>query len=374
MLNPFITTGYAGAEYFCDRKQETKDITTLIQNNNNIALISHRRVGKTDLIRHCLSQKSFENDYYCFIIDIYSTRSFAGFVNLLGSTILNTLKPKGKQNIMKFLNFLKSLQHSITYDITGQPTWNIKIEDIKAPEISLKEIFHYLQNANKRCVVAIDEFQQICNYPEDNVEAILREYIQYCSNANFIFSGSSRNLMGKIFLSSSNPFYQSVTIINLPLIDKQEYIKFCQYHFEKNNKSIDPEVINTIYEQFNGITLYMQKIMNILFFSTQKKQHCTIDMLQPAIDYVIRCSNDTYENLLYQFTEKQNDVLVAIAKEHIAKEIFSNQFVKKHNLTSPNSVQSIIKTLLKKDIIIKDKDEYQIYDKILELWIINKYA
>lgn len=27
MINPFITNGYAGPEYFCDREQETLDIT-----------------------------------------------------------------------------------------------------------------------------------------------------------------------------------------------------------------------------------------------------------------------------------------------------------------------------------------------------------
>ena len=71
--NPFVTSGYAGDEYFCDRKQETKDIVSLLTNGNNIALISSRRIGKTDLIRHCFAQKEIAKTYYCFIIDIYST-------------------------------------------------------------------------------------------------------------------------------------------------------------------------------------------------------------------------------------------------------------------------------------------------------------
>ena len=40
MINPFITTGYAGAKYFCDRVKETKDVVELLTNGNNIALIS----------------------------------------------------------------------------------------------------------------------------------------------------------------------------------------------------------------------------------------------------------------------------------------------------------------------------------------------
>ena len=56
MLNPFITSGYAGPKYFCDREKETGTIVRLLQNGNNVALISPRRFGKTDLIRHCFEQ------------------------------------------------------------------------------------------------------------------------------------------------------------------------------------------------------------------------------------------------------------------------------------------------------------------------------
>ena len=51
--NPFVTNGYAGPAYFCDRVEETRILTELLTNGNNIALISPRRLGKTDLIHHC---------------------------------------------------------------------------------------------------------------------------------------------------------------------------------------------------------------------------------------------------------------------------------------------------------------------------------
>lgn len=37
MRNPFVTKGYAGPEYFCDRKKETKDLVQLLTNDNNMA-------------------------------------------------------------------------------------------------------------------------------------------------------------------------------------------------------------------------------------------------------------------------------------------------------------------------------------------------
>ena len=42
---------------------------------------------------------------------------------------------------------------------------------------TLKEIFDYLASSQRHCCIAIDEFQQIAEYPEKGIEALLRSYI-----------------------------------------------------------------------------------------------------------------------------------------------------------------------------------------------------
>lgn len=237
-MNPFITTGYVGPEYFCDRIEETKALTDLLMNGNNVALMSPRRYGKTDLIRHCFGQKEISERYCTFIIDIYSTKSLAEMTERMGKSILDTLKPKGTQAWSKFVNALSSLKGGISYDAAGVPSWTLKIGDLGNPKTTLDEIFAYLSNAEKPCLVAIDEFQQITNYADKNVEATLRTYIQYCPNAKFVFSGSHREMMGSMFTSSARPFYQSATIINLPPIREELYAEFC--------KSISPLPVNVL--------------------------------------------------------------------------------------------------------------------------------
>jgi hypothetical protein len=130
MNNPFVTNGYVASKYFCDRETETEDITTLLLNGNNIALISPRRYGKTDLIRHSFSQLEVAEHYYTFIVDIYATRSLRDFVNKFGKVILDALKPRGRKVWETFVNTIASLQAGITYDIGGVPSWNIGLGDI----------------------------------------------------------------------------------------------------------------------------------------------------------------------------------------------------------------------------------------------------
>lgn len=95
-----------------------------------------------------------------------------------------------------FVSFLKSLSGSFGYDpIQNTPTFDVRLGDIQQPEFTLREIFQYLEAVDKRCLIVIDEFQQITRYPEKNVEETLRTHIQKLSNANFVFSGSRRRLM-----------------------------------------------------------------------------------------------------------------------------------------------------------------------------------
>ncbi|MCR5037611.1 MAG: ATP-binding protein [Bacteroidales bacterium] len=369
--NPFVTSGYAGEKYFCDRIKETNDIVSLLTNGNNIALISPRRIGKTDLIRHCFAQKEIADNYYCFIIDIYSTLSVEDFIVKLGKSILDVLKPKGKQIYSKFLGFLKSLKTGISYDINGTPSWSVGVGDIVNPKITIDEIFEYLKNADKPCIVAIDEFQQILKYNEGNIEADLRTHIQYCSNAKFIFSGSQRHMMGEIFTSPNRPFYQSVTIISLPVIDKQKYLAFCLWHFRKSNKKIDVAVIDKLYDDFDGVTFYLQKVMNILYSWTDLKRKCSMEMYYEAIDYIVNFTAPVYLDYFTQLPEKQRQVLLAICKDGKADNVTSGEFSLRHNLVSPSSVASAVKGLLEKDLITSTGNVYQVYDKFFAIWMLK---
>lgn len=370
MNNPFVTNGYVSSEYFCDREKETAKIVSLLTNENNIALISPRRLGKTDLLRHCFQQPEIKEHYHTFIIDIYATSSVRDFVNVFGKAILDELRPKGKSAWNGFLNILASLRSEITFDINGQPTWGIGLGAITNPSATLDEIFSYLNRADTPCLVAIDEFQQITRYADDaNIEAALRTQIQRCSNAHFVFSGSHRHLMGAMFTSPARPFYQSVTLINLLPISPEKYTAFCCRHFEQESKELLPEVAADLYERFEGITSYMQKIMNILFTMTPEGGKCIPEMIDKAIDDLLDFSSDTYETLLYQMPEKQRATFMAIAAEGKAQAISGGAFVRKYHLISASSVASAAKGLLEKDFITYDKGVYQVYDRFFLLWL-----
>lgn len=374
VLNPFVVGRYVSDKYFCDREKETEFLIKQIENGRNIALISPRRMGKTGLIRHCFHQNCLSDNYYTFFVDIYATSSLAEFVYLLGKTIYEELKPKKTVWAEKFFQIITSLRVGFKMDaITGEPGFDIGLGDIQTPQITLDEIFQYLDAADKPCIVAIDEFQQIGSYEEKNVEAMLRTKIQQCKQTMFIYSGSKRHLMSNMFHSSSKPFYQSAISMGLEPIPMDMYVEFANRLFEERGKHVSSELVENVYRLFDGCTWFMQMMMNELFALTGHNETCGVDKLDEARKNVIQAQEVSYKDLLARLAPKQKLILQAIAKERLVKGITSSAFIKKYNLPSASSVQAALKPLLKNDLVTQDGDAYRVYDYFFAEWLAKSY-
>ena len=374
-VNPFIVTGKIGPEYFCDRVNESARLVKSIINGNNLVIISPRRMGKTGLIQFCYDKPEISEEYYTFFIDILHTSSLQEFTYLLGRDIYETLLPRSRKMANLFIQTIKSISGKFGFDpTTDLPTFNVELGDINRPEYTLDEIFQYLSNADKPCIVAIDEFQQIAKYSERNIEALLRTHIQKSVNSHFIFAGSERHMMQEMFSSSARPFYHSADILELKAIVPEIYIPFIIGHFEKRNRKIAKENVEKVYNLFQGHTYYIQKTFNESFADTLEGEECTLEIIQAAIDNM-SASNDTiFREILSNIPEKQKELLYAIAKDGEAEHIMSANFIKRHSLASASSVQSAAKKLLERDIVTEINKVFSVTDRLFAMWINKLYG
>jgi len=367
--NPFVISGYEGAKYFCDRVDETAQMASEIANGNNIALIATRRMGKSGLIEHYFTQQEVQAQYYTFFVDIYDTQSLSELILRLSREILMRLKPFGRRALDSFWQTVHSLQTGISFNPMGEPSFNLQIGQINEPSVSLDEIFRYLEIADKPCIVAIDEFQQINKYPEKNIEATLRTYVQHCHNVQFIFSGSQRHTMSAMFTNASRPFFQSVSIMHLEAIDINAYDFFAKALFAEGNRSLADGVTKAVYEVSHGITWYTQKLFNTLYAHTAEGTTCVPDDVADALEYIIKTQSYSYEEVLFRLPERQKQVLIALAKSGPTKSITSASFLQANALPSASMVQSAVRGLLEKDYITLFHGVYSVYDLFLDYWI-----
>lgn len=372
--NPFIIAGAIPNEYFCDRVAETAKLVRFITNLNNVVLISSRRVGKTGLIDHCFNREEIKNNFNTVYFDILQTSSLQEFTYIFGRRVFEALAPRGKRFVDSFINTLKSLSGKFGYDaVSGAPSFSVQLGDISRPDYTLEEIFSFLDTLPLRCVIAIDEFQQITTYPEKNIEALLRSHIQRCSNCNFIFAGSIQHLITEMFVSNAKPFYRSASIMHLEPIPKPVYTEFVSSMFESYDKRVEKPEIERIYDMFDGVTFFLQSVLNVAFSATKAGGICSRATIDEAIDEIITDNEVTFRKLLATIPLRQKELLISIAKNDPATGITSASFMKANGLSSASSVQAAAKKLLEMSVISRLENRYSVTDKFLSLWLLRNY-
>ena len=366
--NPFVYQGYVSPDYFCDRTEETENVIAALKNGRNLTLISPRKIGKTGLIDHSFYQiRNTEKDAICLNVDIFATKNLQEFVETLGRAVIEDALNREKSFVAKVLDFFKGLRPTITPDLlTGMPTVSISVVPVQA-EYTLKSIFTHRNELNKPVYLALDEFQQITEYPETGVEAMLRSLIQHIHHVRFIFSGSKQHMMEEMFCAPNRPFYQSTQLMSLEPLHEEIYYDFARRFFEAKKGSLSQQVFHNIYSRFGGYTWYLQAILNRLY--EQEKKVETDNQVAEAILFHINTMAPHYQTITSFLTDNQFCLLRAIALAEVVQQPLSNEFIKRFELPSTSSVKSALTVLTEKDLVYQTSEGYIVYDRFLGLWL-----
>lgn len=376
MTNPFVVTErYVGPEYFCDRETETAEILSNIVNGRNTVLISLRRMGKSGLVSHLYNKEEIRRGYECFFLDIYDTTSIDDFVLLFSKEVVSRLQSQGMKFIEKFISIVNSMRVSFGSDpVTGQPSIEVSLQEIKNPVKTLEQIFSFLESSSQPCVVTIDEFQQIADYKEGKKHiATLRTLVQSCVKTRFIFSGSNRRMMSKLFNSPSEPFFMSSSPIMLEPINKEKYVEFVSAHFGEADKPITTESIEYVYERFDGHTWFIQYVFNRLYEMSGKDTPATKELADEAVSYILSLFSPMFKEIFARMSEKQRALLVAVSKERKVTAPTGEEFISKYSLRSASAVQGAMRPLIEDETIAFNNGLYFITNRFFSLWLSRRY-
>lgn len=368
ILNPFSVSAYMGPEYFCDRSVETKQLEDALSNGRNVTLISPRRVGKTGLIKH-LFQSLNHTDVQCFYIDLFSTSNLQEFTRLFVQEVLTQrVTPFSERVWSEITHFFGTLRPVFGVDpISGMPQCMIDIQP-QREEWTLQQIFTYLENSEKPCYVALDEFQTITEYKDVKMEALLRTYIQQLHNVHFIFAGSKRHIMTEMFASAKRPFYRSTQMMHIDVIDEGKYYAFAAKHLSANGQRISEETFHELYTLVDGYTWNIQSLLNRLYQSGVEQ--IDYNAVLQTLNQILQEEMPSYQMMCRLITDRQLQVLRAIAKEGRVKEPGSNVFLQKYQLGAYSTVRSALLNLADKELVyLQDDGSYLVYEKFFGIWL-----
>lgn len=370
--NPFITKGYAGEALFCDREKETQLLLDNLQSGMDTVLISPRRYGKSGLILHVFDQlKKIAPEYHTLYTDISATSSLNGFLDAVSAAILSAFPQKttlGK----RFLSFLKGLRPFFRLnEKTGAMEVHLELVSQIQKEATLKQLLDLLENAPEPVALAIDEFQTITEYPEKNVEALLRSQIQHMHNVRFIFCGSKRRMMVSMFNDAARPFYASSTTLHLHKLDRDVYGQFIRRLFDEEGRSIRDDALEYVLEWTRCHTYYTQLLCHALFNNGARE--ITLDVVYAVCRDILENLSENYLLLREILPTQQWRLLTGIAREGNVKQITASAFISKYKIGSAATALRAVQSLEEKELVLKhlsvDEVSYEVYDVSFSHWL-----
>ncbi len=366
--NPFLLNTYLSPHYFCDREAETRLLIDHIQNGRNVILAARRRIGKTGLIQHFFQQPQITSKYYCVYCDVMPTKSLQMFLYRLSAAVLQQLKQRTL--LQRLTVAVKSIRFSVAIDPrSGEPSFGINIGAVDNPPQALTEIFAFLNSLDRPVILAIDEFQQVAEYQDSSVEADLRSVIQFSPNVRLIYSGSKEHLLVSMFAEPKRPFFRNGSFVHLQPIDRDIYARFAQNLFSEYGKTLTAGVFEQIYDQADGITYYVQQLLNVLFAKLPVATASTSAYFDASLTSAIDQEKLGYMSNLQTLTKNQQSLLIAIAQEKLVDKILSTEFLRRHDLSSPSAMQTAANSLIKSDHLEKSDQGYRVYDPLFAEWL-----
>lgn len=366
--NPFLLSGYVSPEYFCDRARETSDLLEAVENGRNVTLLSPRRMGKTGLVQHLFHALRREGKWTPIYVDVFAARDLSDFARRLASAVIGSMDSRMDRALAAASSFFRSFRPVVAVDpVTGAPSYSFTLEPARV-ESTLKECFDYLGAAGRRAVVALDEFQQVAEFPEKGTEALLRSYIQFLPGTRFVFAGSKRHMMAEMFSAPNRPFFHSTQILTLGTIDPDAYFEFARRHLRRAGADLGRDAFDRAYGMFDGTTWNVQAVLNRLY----ARRSAGIDDIAAAVDALVRDNAWFYGTLLDSLPGGSVRLLKALAAEGRTREPTAGSFIARHGLRASASVRLSLSKLLGLGLVSRDDDgAYRVDDRLFAIWLVR---
>jgi hypothetical protein len=329
-------------------------------------------MGKTGLILRLFDElKDVRPDIHVIYVDIFASRNIDDFIKLMAEAVMKSFQPKTSIG-EKLLTFIKSLRPQLSFDnITGEPQLQIAYQTAHEKEYTLRGLFDFLDSQGEPMAIAIDEFQQIRNYPEQNMEALLRTYIQQTHNLTFIFCGSKKHMMTDIFANEKKPFYNSTAFVALDKISEASYAPFICKLLNDRQRDITDEALQFILDWTRRHTYYTQQLCHTVY--ANGSTDITIEDVKKACEQLMKQGEAVFLQYRQMLTDKQWNYLIAVSKEGSVQQITASSFLKDHKIGTPSVSRRLADALCEKGLLNDDVTlegvTYSVSDVFLSRWM-----
>lgn len=358
---------------FCNRESEKIFLKQCISQKSPVVLISPRRYGKTSLANKVVEELGYP---FCSIdfLTAYDDDSICLHIIQGISELVSHIMPANLKALQLIEKCFYGVKVAIRYkNIELEYASPINIMDPTRQVLdALKGLDILATKLKKTVVIFMDEFQGLMETPKGQaIQGAIRHVAQASKHVSFLFSGSSRHMLLKVFDDSNLPMYMMCEKLLLERIDSAHYIPYIQTAANIQwKKHLPDSVTQRILYLTENHSFYVNYLCSQLWKNkTPPQDEAIVDEIwhQCFLSEERRLIAD-----LDKLTQTQRLVLKGIAQAVDLHEPTGMQFLTKIKLSS-GTVVPVLKALTQKDMIFVDKQGVmRVLDPLLKYMLLNK--
>ncbi|MBN1672525.1 MAG: ATP-binding protein [Kiritimatiellae bacterium] len=349
---------------FCGRNTEIVKLKAHIERCSRVCLVGERRIGKTSLVHETVRRL---RGRVLIFVDLLGVKSSGDVVRRMVEGVFVSAP---RSMLTRLAKSFVALRPVVGIDpLTNAPTLGLS-PGVKPPPETLEEALDYMSR-QKGAVVFFDEFQTLLDLPvseQEDLVARMRSRIQMHAETPYVFAGSLRAEMDRIFFDHASPFYKAAVRFELGPLDRSAFGSFLRKSFADGRRSIADPLLVRIFDLCHDVPGDVQRLCQCLWDESRMGTKLEEPMLATALHRLFSDEERAYTILLEYVTGQQLKCLRALGEMGGGASL-SGQLLALTGVAANSSVQRALNSLVKKRILFRQGKLYRFCDPFFGEWI-----
>jgi len=370
-MNPFKFGRIVSGEDFCGRPELLTQLKQNLASGQNTYVQGERRIGKSSLIKQALLTSRGVKTVWVDLLAMKSTDELCremvrGIVSMEKQTSF----------LQRVLGLLSSFRPALTFDPVTQ-SWSVSMSpSVRFTEQSVAEVMDVLEQlgAKSRLVVVLDEFQDVLGIDEgERLLALLRGKIQNHAKIAYLFAGSLRRNMERIFTHPDSPFFKSAVALEVGPLDHDTFVEFLRAKFWQAKRTVSDDALHEVFRLSSDNPGDVQQLCRSLWETTAEGESIGLEHLSAALEVIFAQESKGYQALLEVLSEQQLKCLLGLARVG-GDRVTSREFIEASGVGLPSSIKKAFTRLEKTRTVFKKDGGYRFFNPFLGEWLLRRKA
>lgn len=371
IMNPFRYGEVVTGDDFCPRPNLVRQLRGHLEAGQNVVVLGERRMGKTSLIFETARRVRGLRLIYAQLWAVKSVEDIAS--RLLRA--ITTMQTRESSFLERVARSLSHLRPRIEFDPrTGQPSVTVTPGTKLSPS-GLQGVFDFLEELGRqhRIAVALDEFQDVRGLAEaDTLLGDLRARIQQHRGVSYVFAGSVRHELERIFRDPSSPFFKALRPLEVNGLPHNEFRAFLEDRFARGHRKVPDSSYAQIFELAEESPSDVQQLCAAIWDTSDPRQTIDAARLAAALAYIFATERKGYEAQVKNLTSIQVRLLKALARVG-GQRPQSKEFLQEAGIPLPASAKRALTRLMDLEIIGGPMLQHRFFDPFFKQWVLRQF-